>query len=63
MIIKTKYIGDSIVEMHVSIGEMSAYTDLCDLNGLIDKDFIRSLRDLANELEDHNECRLKQIES
>ena len=55
MEITARYIGKTIVEVSVSTSETSLTVDVCDLNGLVDPEFINDLKELAEELELHNE--------
>jgi len=55
MKLTTKYIGKTIVEVTIATPECSLMVDVCDLNGLADPEFISSLKEVADELELHNE--------
>ena len=58
---KTKYIEGSrispasIIEITVSNDSFTITEDITDLNSKVDEDFIFELRQLADELEEHNE--------
>jgi hypothetical protein len=55
MEITTRYIGNTIVEVTINTPESNITVDVCDLNGLTDPEFISSLKEVAKELELHNE--------
>ncbi len=55
MEITTRYIGNTIVEVSINTPETSLTVDVCDLNGLANPEFINSLKEVAEELELHNE--------
>ncbi len=55
MEITTRYIGNTIVEVSMNTPETSLTVDVCDLNGLANPEFINSLKEVAEELELHNE--------
>lgn len=59
MEIKSRYIGNSIIEITVSTNNTSMTEDITDINSYIDENFIENLRNLADELEEHNEKKNK----
>ena len=56
MVISTRHIGETIIELTVTdlSGNNTITEDVCNLNGKIDEDFIMALREIADELEDKN---------
>ena len=58
MKIETRHIGGSpatIIELTVSGGGATITEDIVDSKNMVDYDFIQSLRDVADELEEHNQ--------
>lgn len=45
-----------IIELTVSDGNATITADVTDLNHKVDEDFIRQLYELADELQEHNDC-------
>ena len=54
MKITSRFIGSTIIEVTVSTNETSLTEDVCDLNGLVEQDFIDILKELVEDLELHN---------
>lgn len=58
---KTEHIGSfggrpaNIVQLVVSTNNTTITEDITDLKGMIDNDIIQSLRNIADELEEHNQ--------
>jgi len=50
MKIELKYIGKSIVELHIEAGNVQLYEDIADVNGKVDEQFITELSDIVEEL-------------
>jgi len=55
MEITLRHIGSTIIEMTVEDMGCTITTDVTDLYGLVDENLIQNLRNIANELEEHNE--------
>lgn len=55
MKLSTKYIRNSIIELTVETHNTTIVTNICDLYGMVDDEFISDLKHLAMELEEHNE--------
>jgi hypothetical protein len=57
MVIESRHIGGiscKLIEVTVKGNGSEITEDVSDLNGYVNKDFIQSLRDLADELSEHN---------
>ena len=56
MLISTRHIGETIIELTISdwSGNSTITEDVCNVNGKIDEDFIMTLREIADELEEQN---------
>tara|TARA_R110000803_G_scaffold121521_1_gene189615 strand:- start:346 stop:525 length:180 start_codon:yes stop_codon:yes gene_type:complete len=54
MKITSRFIGSTIIEVTVSTNDTSLTEDVCDLNGLVEQDFIDILKELVEDLELHN---------
>lgn len=54
MEIKTRYIASSMIELTCIDGGNQITVDVTNLMGFVDVDFIENLRQVANELEEHN---------
>ena len=55
MELKTRKIGRTIVELNIEANDTSITVDVCDLNGIVDQLLIDNLKELVEELEEHNE--------
>ena len=56
MEIKVRSIGSSIVEMTVEDCGTVIATDVTDMNGLVPIELINNLKEIAEELEQHNQA-------
>lgn len=54
MEIRTRRISKTMLELKVTSWGTEITEDITDLNGLVDENFIQSLREVADELEDQN---------
>lgn len=54
MEIRTRRISKTMLELKVTSWGTEITEDITDLNGLVDENFIQSLRDIVDELEDQN---------
>ena len=55
---KTRYIGGpnfEMIELTVEGSNSSITEDITSMKGLVDENFIINLRDIADELEEHNQ--------
>ena len=55
MEITTRYIGTTIIELTAKTREATITTDICSLSGIANEELISNRRDIADELEAHNE--------
>ena len=55
MEISVRFIGRTIAEVTVSSSETKLTVDVCNLNGLVDPDFIYNLKEVTEQLESHNQ--------
>lgn len=53
--LKTRRIGNCIVEITIETPETTLTFDVCNLLGIADVEFIESLKNAAQELKEHNE--------
>jgi len=54
MEISIRKIGSKIIELTVDSDENLLTKEITKLDGTVDQDFINRLREIADELEDHN---------
>jgi len=54
MEISIRKIGTKIIELTVDSSEYLLTKEITKLDGTVDQDFINRLREIADELEDHN---------
>ena len=55
MKITSRHIGNIMIEVTVSTQETSLTVDVCNLSGFVNLELIDNLKELAEELELHNE--------
>jgi hypothetical protein len=49
-----RHIGNSIIELTIEGLNTTIQEDITDNNGIVDKNMIEQLKEVINELEDHN---------
>lgn len=54
MEIRTRRVSKNILELTIKDSGTTITTDVINMNGLIDENLIQSLRDVADEFEEHN---------
>jgi hypothetical protein len=68
MLITTKHIGSyggnpaSIIELTVKGSNTELMEDVTDMKNMVDYDFIQNLREIADELEEHNQLVANQTD-
>lgn len=54
MEISLKPIGKTILQLRIEANNFTIIEDVTNLNGIVDENLISDLRNIANEMEEHN---------